>query len=186
MILSNIKKHKNISKLLKFIQYLNKHQVFKQRFRKSLLLLNKRIKVSVNLPRFKQNPIYNQNSIRYIINIIFFPSNTIVNLTDVKGNTLVTISEKSSNFSRDSKKFQPITAIKIFQSLLTKAGIIQNKAVAINFKNAKRYQEAFCIKMLQTKIYIKSIQSYSSIPHNGCRPKKLKRVKLRTKRLVLR
>lgn len=186
MILSNIKKHKDISKLFKFIKYLNKQQIFKQRFKKSLMLLNKRIKISINLLRSDQTPIYNQNSIRYVINIIFLPSNTIVNLTDIKGDTLLTISEKSSNFSRDSKKFQPTTAIKIFQSLLTKADIIQNKAVAINFKNAKRYQEAFCIKMLQTKVYIKSIQSYNFIPHNGCRPKKLKRVKLRTKRLVLK
>lgn len=186
MILSNISKHKNISKLFKFIKYLNNQQIFKKSFKKSLVLLNKRVNASINYTRIRQNTVQNQNVIRYVINIIFSPSNTTVNLADIKGNTLISISEKSINLSRDSKKFQPAAAIKIFRVLLKKANIIQNKAVAINFKNTKRYQKSFCIKMLRAKVYIKSIQSYNFIPHNGCRPKKLKRIKLRTKRLVLK
>ena len=186
MILSNINKHKYIYKLFRFIKYLNKVQSAKQNNKELLRLLKKKI-IRTNT-QFKNGLqlFQNENVIRYVINIRFSPSNTIVNLTDIKGNTLITVSEKSVNFSKDSKRFQVMSAIKIFQNLLTKASFIKNKAVSINFKNTKRYQESFCIKMLQSKVFIKSIQSYNYIPHNGCRPKKLKRVKLRTKRLVLR
>ena len=185
MILSNINKHKNIYKLFKLIKYFNGLHGSKQNIKKSIRLLKKKI-VTNSLIRNNKVLVKNQNVIAYVINVIFSPTNTIINLTDVKGNNLITISEKSVNFSKDSKNFQLISAIKMFQKLLTKANFVKNKAVALNFRNTKRYQESFCIKLLQTKVFIKSIQNYTFVPHNGCRPKKLKRVKLRTKRLVLK
>lgn len=184
MILSNINKYKNIHKLFKLIDYFNKLQISKSVAKRPSSLLKKNSIIN----NFKDTKILikNQTTVRYIINIMFSPTNTIVNLTDVKGNSLITISEKSVNISKDSKKFQLISAVKMFQKLLLNAGFIKNKAVVINFRNTKRYQELFCIKLLQTKVLIKSIQNYTFVPHNGCRPKKLKRVKLRTKRLVLK
>ena len=185
MILSNINKYKNIHKLFKLINYLNKLQTSKHAVKSSLPLLKKN-SLQSRLVEDTKVLIKNQTTVRYIINIMFSSANTIINLTDVKGNSLITISEKSVNVSKDSKKFQLISAVKMFQKLLLHASFIKDKAVVLNFRNTKRYQESFCIKLLQTKVFIKSIQNYTFVPHNGCRPKKLKRVKLRTKRLVLK
>lgn len=76
--------------------------------------------------------------------------------------------------------------VNIFKVLLLKVGFLRNAPVAIHFKNTKAFYQSFLIKALKDKLFIKSIQSYNLSPHNGCRPKKLKRIKRRTKRMVLR
>lgn len=188
MILSKINKQPYINKLIKLIKILNKTQVFKQTVKKLVVFLKKKIKLK---KKFLSNKVvtskgFNQNTIRYVINIISFSSNTIINVTDVNGTVLVSISEGSIDLSKDSKKSQRTSVLKILKVLLAKAGFIKNKAVAVNFKNVKRYQESFFIKVLKPKIFIKSVQSFTLLPHNGCRPRKLKRRKFRTKRLVIK
>lgn len=76
--------------------------------------------------------------------------------------------------------------LSIFKVLFTRARYLKNSTVALHFKNVKRFHELFFINILKTKLYVKSFQSYNLHPHNGCRPKKLKKIKIRTKRLVLK
>ena len=68
----------------------------------------------------------------------------------------------------------------ILKHLILKANFLYNKIVVIHFKNAKIYYESLVIKLLSNILFIKSIKSYNLSPHNGCRPKKLKRFKQRT------
>lgn len=124
--------------------------------------------------------------VSYIINVSLSQTNTIVSVTDVKGNPKISISAGLVNLAKRQKKKQPMALISIFKVLLLKARFLKNKPVALHFKNTKVYYESLLIKALKDKLFIKSIQSYNLSPHNGCRPKKLKRVKRRTKRMVLR
>lgn len=187
MILSNINKYKYIYKLLKLTKILNKTQVSNKLVKNLVTIFKQKFN---NNKIFPLNPLkkkkVHENVIRYIINIIAFPSNTVINITDVSGKVLITISDGLVNDSKESKKSKYRPIVKIFKSLLLKASFIKNKAVAINFKKIKRYQESFFIKVLKPKVFIKSVQSYTSLPHNGCRPKKLKKRKIRTKRLILK
>jgi len=188
MILSNTNKYLYIKNLSNFKKLFNKLDTVKQKNKYSLMLLLKS-KIVSNKKLFlnERNTQYlNQNVIRYIINIISFPSNTVVNVTDVRGKVLVTVSEGLVNISKESKQLKSVQIIKIFKTLFVKAGFLKNTAVSVNFKNVKRYQESFVINLLNTKVFIKSIQSFTLVPHNGCRPKKIKKIKLRTKRLLLR
>ena len=187
MILSNTNKYIYKSKLSNFLKLLNNLSNSRQSNKKSLLKLKNKIsnkQLSFAKKHLKKN--VTQNVIRYIINIISFPSNTVVSVTDVNGKVLVTVSEGLVNLSKDSRRSKPIQVVKLLKTLLVKANFIKNKAVSINFKNVKRYQESFFINSLKNKVFIKSVQSNRLIPHNGCRPKKIRKIKLRTKRLILK
>jgi ribosomal protein S11 len=127
-----------------------------------------------------------ESLISYIININLSPTNTIISVTDIKGNPKIALSAGLINLTKRQKKTQPMALINIFKVLLLKAHFLKNNPVALHFKNTKSYYESLIIKVLKDKLYIKSIQSYNLSPHNGCRPKKIKRIKRRTKRMVLR
>ena len=124
--------------------------------------------------------------VNYIININITLTNSIVSVTDIKGNVLVSMSSGNVNLTSKQKKQQPLALINLFKALLIKAKFLKGKPVALHFKNTKIFYETLVINLLQNKYYIVSIQSYNLTPHNGCRPKKLKRTKFRTKRRVLR
>lgn len=187
MILSNTNKNLYKSKLASFLKIFKQIPSLKQSNKKSLIKVKS--KINDTQLHFKKYPFkknINQNIVRYVINIISFPSNTIVNVTDVNGKVLVNVSEGLINLAKDAKQSKPIQVVKLLKNLLVKANFIKNKAISINFKNVKRYQESFFINSLKNKVFIKSIQSNRLIPHNGCRPKKVRKIKLRTKRLVLK
>lgn len=127
-----------------------------------------------------------ENLISYIININLSPTNTIISVTDIKGSPKISLSAGLINLTKRQKKIQPMALINIFKVLLLKARFLRYNPIALHFKNTKSYYESLIIKGLKDKLFIKSIQSYNLSPHNGCRPKKIKRIKRRTKRMVLR
>ena len=182
MILSKITRNNKkiyIFKLLKVINFLNTIKISKKL---SGLIYNSHSKLNAS----KQYKIKNQNIVSYIINVVLSPTNTVVNITDINGNVLISISAGLANLTKFQKKSQPTALITIFKLLMLKSKFLENKAVALHFKNVKRFHEALIIKALKRFVLIKSFQSYNLTPHNGCRPKKLKRIKRRTKRLVLK
>lgn len=122
-----------------------------------------------------------KNLLHYIINIITTNTNTFINVTNVKGDPIIDLKAGSLNLRKRQKKTQPFALIKILKLLLLKSPFLHNKIVSIHFKNVKLYYESMIIQMLKEVLFIKSIKSYNLSPHNGCRPKKLKRFKKRTK-----
>lgn len=198
MILSKIVKTSNdspkgsvshLKKLLRLSELLNKlksaklaHTIIKKEELNSVYRKFNAIKNTENARRKQKGaPLIN-----YIINVTLSQTNTIVNVTDVAGNPKISISAGLVNLTKRQKKKQPMALVNIFKVLLLKVGFLRNTPVAIHFKNTKAFYQSFLIKALKDKLFIKSIQSYNLSPHNGCRPKKLKRIKRRTKRMVLR
>ena len=119
--------------------------------------------------------IYKQSLVRYIVHINLTSTNTLVSVTDIKGNVKLSYSSGQVNLRGKQKTKQPAALINILKRLLLKAKFMQNEPLAIHFKNTRSYYEAFIVKMLKTKFFIKTIRSYNMQPHNGCRPKKIKR-----------
>ena len=182
MILSKILAKNLVSKTI----------IFKKLYKKSLddfkidskNFLNKRnsfyLKKLFNKKQLNSKPLIN-----YIININLSLTNTLICVTDTKGRILLSFSSGLVNLTKRQKKSQPLALITIFKVLITKAKFLKNKPVALHFKNTKSFYESIIIKTLKDKLFIKTVQSYNLTPHNGCRPKKLKRIKRRTKRMVL-
>ena len=180
MILLNIlKKKKELKNLIREKEYKNR-----------LLNFNNKLKKLKKIKKFNEIKLLSNNGlneyVNYIINVNVTLTNTIVSVTDIKGNVLISLSAGSVNLSDRQKRQQPLALLNLFKSLTIKAKFLENKPLAIHFKNTKSFYESLIINLLQNKYYIVSVQSYNLLPHNGCRPKKLKRVKIRTKRKVLR
>lgn len=146
----------------------------------------KSLKLMLSVSKSKKLNKPNQNLIMYVINVVLSSTNTIVNVVDLNGNVLISVSAGSLNLTKFQKKTQPLALLSVFKVLLLKAKFLRNKPVALHFKNVKRFHESFFINSLKTKLFIQSFQSYNLVPHNGCRPKKLKKVKIRTKRLIVK
>jgi len=123
-----------------------------------------------------------QNLVNYILNIQMSTTNTLISLADTRGKPIISLSGGSINLKKRQKKLQPLALINILKFLLLKAKFLHGKTVAVHFKNIKVYYESLVIKVLRKVIFIKSIKSYNLQPHNGCRPKKIKRFKRRTKK----
>ena len=155
---------------------------------KKLSKLNKNYNSTIISSKFIKNnkPFVNKTLISYIINVNLSLTNTLVCVTDINGKVLLSFSAGSIGLSKRQKKTQPSALINIFKVLILKASFLKNKPVAIHFKNTKSFYESLIVKTLKDKLFIKTVQSYNLTPHNGCRPKKLRRIKNRTKRMVLK
>jgi ribosomal protein S11 len=120
--------------------------------------------------------------INYVIHVNLSLTNTYVSVTDVKGRLLISLSAGAVGLKKRQKRTQPLAVVSVFKELFLKTKNLDKKKVSIHFHNVKFYYESLVIKLLKPRVFIKTVRSYNLHPHNGCRPKKLKRFKQRTKR----
>ena len=102
-------------------------------------------------------------------------NNTIITITDPEGNTLYAGSAGSSGF-KGSRKSTPYAATKATEEAARKAAEAGLKEVSVMVKGPGMGRIP-AIKALKTGgLYVVSISDHTAIPHNGCRPKKKRRV----------
>ncbi len=123
----------------------------------------------------------NQKLISYIISINLFSTNTLINVNNIKGNPKFFYSAGMFNLQKKQKIRQPKAIITILRALLLKAKIFKLKPVAVHFNNLFFNHQSYIFKKLKQKIFTKLIISYIYRSHNGCRLKKKKRIKIRTR-----
>ncbi|NMB91411.1 30S ribosomal protein S11 [candidate division WWE3 bacterium] len=102
-------------------------------------------------------------------------NNTIVTITDDKGNTLFTGSSGKSGF-KGSRKATPYAATKAAEQsgALAYAAGIREVAVFVKGPGLGRISSIKALK--SAGLNIVSISDQTPIPHNGCRPKNRRRV----------
>lgn len=102
-------------------------------------------------------------------------NNTIVNISDVAGNTISWSSAGALGF-KGSRKSTPYAAGEVAETAARKAMEHGLKTVDVFVKGPGAGREA-AIRSLQTAgLEISSIKDVTPIPHNGCRPPKRRRV----------
>ena len=102
--------------------------------------------------------------VNYTINVNTTVTNTIINVTDIKGNVLISLSSGLVNLTSRQKKQQPLAVISLIKVLIVKAKFLLNKPIAVHFKNTKSFNETLIINLLKNHYYIVSIQSYNLTP----------------------
>ena len=122
-----------------------------------------------------------QMLISYIININLSLTNTLINVNDIKGSPKFFYSAGMFNLQKTQKIRQPKAIITILKALLVKIKIFRTKPVALHFNNLFFNHQSYIFKKLKQKIFVKLVTSYNYYPHNGCRLKKKKRIKIRTR-----
>jgi small subunit ribosomal protein S11 len=122
-----------------------------------------------------------QKLISYVVNINLSLTNTLVNVNDIKGNPKFFYSAGMFNLQKTQKVRQPKAIITILKALLVKIKLFRTKPVALHYNNLFFNHQSYIFKKLKQKIFIKLVTSYNYHPHNGCRLKKKKRIKIRTR-----
>lgn len=102
-------------------------------------------------------------------------NNTIVLLTDKKGNALMQSSAGSLGF-RGAKKGTPFAAAKVGEVLGEKAANIGVKEIDVVVKGVGSGRESAIRGFISKGINITNIKDETPVPHNGPKPKKPRRV----------
>ncbi len=103
-------------------------------------------------------------------------NNTIISLTDMQGNVISWASSGGEGFkgSRKSTPFAAQMAAKsAVQKAMDSAGL---KTVEVLVKGPGIGREAAIRSIFQSGLTISKIKDMTPVPHNGCRPKKRRRV----------
>ena len=102
-------------------------------------------------------------------------NNTLVTLTDPKGNVLAWGSSGTAGF-KGSRKGTPYAAQLAARDAARKAMEHGLRQVEVFVKGPGSGREAAIRSLQSSGLYITSITDVTPIPHNGCRPPKKRRV----------
>lgn len=102
-------------------------------------------------------------------------NNTTVTITDVKGDTLCWASAGSSGF-KGSRKSTPFAGQCAAQQAAEKAVKFGVKEVDVRVKGPGSGRESAITALQAAGLNVKSLEDVTPIPHNGCRPRKKRRV----------
>lgn len=102
-------------------------------------------------------------------------NNTVVNITDAQGNTISWSSAGTKGF-KGSRKSTPYAAQLAAEDAGKKAQEHGMKSLEVEVKGPGSGRESALRALQATGFVITSIRDVTPIPHNGCRPKKRRRV----------
>jgi small subunit ribosomal protein S11 len=102
-------------------------------------------------------------------------NNTVITVTDSKGETLCWSSAGTCGF-KGSRKSTPFAGQMSAQQVAEKAVKFGMKEVDVKVKGPGSGRESAITALQAAGLKIKSIEDVTPLPHNGCRPKKRRRV----------
>lgn len=102
-------------------------------------------------------------------------NNTMVTITDVQGNTIAWSSAGAQGF-KGSRKSTPYAAQVAAEDAAKKAQEHGMKTLEVEVRGPGSGRESALRALQASGFIITSIRDVTSIPHNGCRPRKKRRV----------
>ena len=102
-------------------------------------------------------------------------NNTVVTISDVQGNVIAWSSAGAQGF-RGSRKSTPYAAQMAAETAARKAQEHGVKTLEVRVKGPGSGRESALRALQAAGLTVTSIRDVSSIPHNGCRPPKRRRV----------
>lgn len=131
------------------------------------------IKIDYNTLNFYYNQFKLQTLITYIVSIHVTKKNIRFNVKTPKGLILINVSSGNLGF-RGSQKNKKISILSLLKLINYNYNFLNNQPVLLQLKGFK-YFNKLIIKKLKSKFEIKLLHINKSNPHNGCRPRKIKR-----------
>jgi small subunit ribosomal protein S11 len=110
-----------------------------------------------------------------VLNILATFNNTILTLTDPKGNTIMAASSGSLGF-KGSRKSTPFAAAKVGEALADKALAMGMKDADVIIKGVGAGRESALRSFAGKGLGITKITDMTPVPHNGPRPPKPRRI----------
>lgn len=116
-----------------------------------------------------------RNVPRAILHVKSTFNNSIVTITDLNGDTLAWDSSGSMGF-KGSRKGTPFAAQRAGENVAEKVKKMGVREVEARVQGAGAGRES-AVRAVQSRgIDVRSIEDVTPLPHNGCRPKKKRRV----------
>lgn len=102
-------------------------------------------------------------------------NNTLITITDLKGETLCQSSAGTVGF-KGSRKSTPFAAQKAAYQVADKAKKFGVQEVEVKVKGPGPGRESAITALQTAGINVRTIEDVTPLPHNGCRPRKKRRV----------
>ncbi|MDI6732722.1 MAG: 30S ribosomal protein S11 [Planctomycetota bacterium] len=102
-------------------------------------------------------------------------NNTIITITDEQGNVLCSASGGTIGF-KGSRKSTPFAAQRAAASLIDKIRKFGIKELEVKVKGPGSGRESAIRALMAGDLTITTIEDITPLPHNGCRPRKKRRV----------
>jgi len=102
-------------------------------------------------------------------------NNTILTLTDMGGDVLAWASSGGLGF-KGPKKATPFAASKVVEAVIEKVKKLGVREVMVYVRGIGSGREAAIRALASHGLEISTIKDITPIPHNGCRPRKVRRV----------
>lgn len=110
-----------------------------------------------------------------IAHVVATFNNTVVTITDTRGDTLCWASGGTCGF-KGSRKSTPFAGQCAGQQAAEKASKYGVKELEVRVKGPGSGRESAITALQSAGLTVKSIEDCTPIPHNGCRPPKRRRV----------
>ena len=102
-------------------------------------------------------------------------NNTIITITDLNGNAISWASSGGLGF-RGAKKSTPFAAQTVTETAVNKALNVGLREVHVYVKGPGVGRESAIRQLGALGLKVRSINDVTPIPHNGCRPRKVRRI----------
>jgi small subunit ribosomal protein S11 len=116
-----------------------------------------------------------KNVVRGIVYIKSTQNNTLVTITDLNGETVAWDSAGTIGF-KGARKSTPFAATRAGESAGQKVRKMGMSEVEIRIRGAGGGRESAVNGLVSTGLRVSAVEDHTPVPHNGCRPRKRRRV----------
>ncbi len=102
-------------------------------------------------------------------------NNTLITITDMNGETLCWASAGTVGF-KGSRKSTPFAATRAAEECAQKAKKVGMVEIEVRIRGAGSGRESAVTALQRAGLKITAVEDRTAIPHNGCRPRKRRRV----------
>lgn len=113
--------------------------------------------------------------VKGILTLKFSSNNTLGSLCDLTGKLKYKISTGLLNF-KNSKKSSAYASESVVIKLAAKAHELGYDSIILHLSGHSRSKNKCLDSINKSKVRVVAISDYMSIPHNGCRPSKIRRL----------
>ncbi|MFO0874973.1 MAG: 30S ribosomal protein S11 [Phycisphaerales bacterium] len=116
-----------------------------------------------------------KNVLKGIVHVNATFNNTMVTITDVNGETICWDSAGTVGF-KGARKSTPFAASRASEKAVNKARRLGMKEVEVRVKGPGPGRESAVTALQANGLKVTAVEDHTSIPHNGCRAPKRRRV----------
>ncbi|MCP3903340.1 MAG: 30S ribosomal protein S11 [Planctomycetes bacterium] len=116
-----------------------------------------------------------KNVVRGIAHVKATFNNTIITITDMNGETICWDSAGTVGF-KGARKATPFAATRAAEKCANKAKRVGMREVEVHVKGPGSGRESAVTALQNNGLNVTAVEDHTPIPHNGCRPRKKRRV----------